>query len=288
MTNSTLESQSPDILSKKRLLLVFAHPDDEQGVGALAARYTAEGADVTLVCATNGDVGTVKPEHLQGYDSITALRRAELDCAAQALGLKEVITLDYRDSGMMGSVDNQHPESLWFASLESVAARLVEIMRRVCPQVIITFDPFGIYGHPDHIKIHQATMAAFQAVQSDQVHPQKVYYMCLPGAKMMRAGLTIYRLLGRDPRRMGTNKDVDAQAVVDAALPAHARIYIRPYLESALRAMACHASQIDARATSPVVRFLWKLFGGYTRLTRAAPEPRPGERMETDVFLGVA
>jgi LmbE family N-acetylglucosaminyl deacetylase len=160
-------------------------------------------------------------------------------------------------------------------------------MRRVCPQVIITFDPFGIYGHPDHIKIHQATMAAFQAVQSDPAHPQKAYYMCLPGATMMRVGLRIYRMLGRDPRRMGTNKDVDAQTVVDAALPAHARIYIRPYLDSALRAMACHASQIDPRVASPVARYLWKLFGGYTRLTRALPEPKQGEPMETDVFAGV-
>src|SRR5512143_3683720 len=95
----------------KRLLISFAHPDDESfGLGPLLARCAAEGVETTLICATNGDAGSVEPEHLNGYHSIASLRLAELECASAVLGFKEVVTFGYRDSGMMGSADNQHAE----------------------------------------------------------------------------------------------------------------------------------------------------------------------------------
>src|SRR5258708_38275310 len=98
----------------KRILLSLAHPDDEAfGTGSLIAKYTAEGAEVTLICATSGDVGSVKPEFMQGYNSVSELRLAELECAAKVLGIKETILFGYRDSGMMGSADNADPRSLW-------------------------------------------------------------------------------------------------------------------------------------------------------------------------------
>jgi len=146
----------------KSILFCYAHPDDEIGIVALANRYMREeSARTTLICTTNGDVGTVDPEHLQGYTSIAELRLAELACATQAAGFDEVVTFDYRDSGMMGSPDNEDPNCSWQAPLESVTERVIEVMRRVRPQVVITFNTFGAYGHPDHIKINQATLAAF-------------------------------------------------------------------------------------------------------------------------------
>ncbi len=171
----------------KRMLIAYAHPDDESfGIGSLIAKYSAEGVENTLICATDGDVGTVEPEKMKGYATIRDLRLAELNCAAEVLGFKEVITFGYRDSGMMNSADNADPRSLWQAPLEEVTTRIADVMRRVHPQVVITFDPFGAYGHPDHIKIHQATLAAFALLKTEPDPPQKLYYAAFPRALILR------------------------------------------------------------------------------------------------------
>ena len=111
----------------KSILVCFAHPDDEIGCGPLITRAVRSGAQATLICATNGDVGTVDEKFLRDYPSIAALRLAELDCATKTIGFTEVVTLGYRDSGMMGSADNQEPGSLWQASLEEVIERVLGV-----------------------------------------------------------------------------------------------------------------------------------------------------------------
>ncbi len=271
----------------KRLLVSYAHPDDESfGLGSVIGKYTAEGAEVSLICATNGDVGTVAPERLQGYNSVAELRLAELDCAAQVLGFKEVITFGYRDSGMMHSADNDHPESLWQAPLDVLTDKVADVMRRLQPQVIITFDPFGGYGHPDHIKIHKATLAAYETLKAEPLHPQKLYYAAFPRA-LIRLGVGLVRLRGQDPRRMGTNKDLDLQAVLDATLPTHTRIDVSGYYEIGMRAAACHASQISPRPSIPGARRIERMISSNASFTRVDPPPRPGEPLERDLFAGV-
>jgi N-acetyl-1-D-myo-inositol-2-amino-2-deoxy-alpha-D-glucopyranoside deacetylase/mycothiol S-conjugate amidase len=154
----------------KSLLAVFAHPDDESfGPGGTLAKYAAEGAEVWLVCATDGDAGTVDAEMLADYASMSQLRAAELCCAAQTLGLRGVDWLGYRDSGMAGSPDNEHPASLYQAPLDEVTGKIVASMRQHRPQVVICDNQFGGYGHPDHIKLHQATVRAFE-VANDAAH----------------------------------------------------------------------------------------------------------------------
>ena len=119
---------------KRALLAVLAHPDDESfGPGGTLAKYAAEGVAVWLVCGTDGDAGTVDAEMLAGYASTAQLRAAELCCAAQTLGLKGVDWLGYRDSGMAGSPDNQHPNSLVQAPLERVAGQIVASIRKHRP-----------------------------------------------------------------------------------------------------------------------------------------------------------
>ena len=153
----------PDSKPDRRVLLaVFAHPDDESfGPGGTLAKYAAEGVEVWLVCATDGNAGTVDASLLTGYASTGQLRAAELCCAAQALGLAGVDWLGYRDSGMAGAPENAHPDSLFQAPLAEVAGKIAASIRRHRPQVIICDNQFGGYGHPDHIKLHQATLAAF-------------------------------------------------------------------------------------------------------------------------------
>jgi LmbE family N-acetylglucosaminyl deacetylase len=133
-------------------LAAFAHPDDESfGPGGTLALYAQQGVKVHLICATRGEVGIIPPKMMEQYSSVAELREAELSCAAEHLGLASVHYLDYRDSGMPGTDDNKHPQALTSAPIEQVVAKIATIMHELNPQVVITFDPYGGYGHPDHI-----------------------------------------------------------------------------------------------------------------------------------------
>ncbi|MFE9815037.1 N-acetyl-1-D-myo-inositol-2-amino-2-deoxy-alpha-D-glucopyranoside deacetylase [Streptomyces sp. NBC_00236] len=158
-------------LPARRLLLVHAHPDDESiNNGATMARYAADGALVTLVTCTLGEEGEIIPPALAHLaadrdDSLGPHRRGELAAAMKELGVTDHRLLGgagrYRDSGMMGTEQNHRPGAFWSADLDEAAGYLVEVIREVRPQVLVTYDPEGGYGHPDHIQAHRvATRAA--------------------------------------------------------------------------------------------------------------------------------
>jgi LmbE family N-acetylglucosaminyl deacetylase len=122
--------------SDKRLLAVLAHPDDESfGMGGTLALYAQHGVEVHLICATRGEVGETPPDFERNDRSIAELRMDELRCAGQILGLKEVHFLKYRDSGMPGSADNNHPRALAAAPMEQVAKEVAGLIRKLKPQV---------------------------------------------------------------------------------------------------------------------------------------------------------
>ncbi len=281
-------------MPSRRLLLSFAHPDDESfGMGPTIARYVAEGVEVYLICATNGDVGTVAPELLNGYSSVAELRLAELECAANILGFKQVFKLGYKDSGMMHSETSQDPACLWQQPRAAVARRVVEVIRQVRPQVVVTFNRYGGYGHPDHIAIQRATVDAFHQAGDPNVvtdglppyRPQKLYYTSFP-TLILRLLLPIVRLRGDDPRRLGKNKDIDAVAILENVEPAHAQVDVSAYLELADRASACHASQLGGglpRLPLPIR----KRIAGHQRFTRVYPAPAYNKVDERDLFAGV-
>jgi LmbE family N-acetylglucosaminyl deacetylase len=271
----------------KRLLFCLAHPDDESfGSGPFIAKSVADGVEVSLICATNGDVGTVSPEKLGGYKSVSELRSAELDCAAAVLGFKEVIRFGYRDSGMMNSPDNKHPAALWQADDHVLCDQIIDVIERLHPQVLVTFNKFGGYGHPDHIKIQRATVAAFNKLKGTPDAPQKLYYSAFPTG-MLRMGVTMMRLTGKDPRRMGTNKDLDFMAVLEATEPIHARVNVAAYYDIGQKAAACHASQSSPRNTFPLADMWMRRAAGMAGFTRVEPPPVPGQRIESDLFEGV-
>lgn len=281
------------------MLVCYAHPDDETfGLGGTIARYVDAGVEVHLICATNGDEGTVDPDFLEGYDSIGAMRLAELRCAAEKLGIKQVYTFGYRDSGMMGSPNNHHPDALWQADQDVLVGRVVEVVRRVRPQVVITFDPYGGYGHPDHIAMHRATLRAFheagdaesypeQIASGLQPHrPQKLYYPIFPRTSI-QIGVWLARLRGQDPRRMGKNQDMDFLAVLESTLPTHARLDLRAYYDAWQDAVSCHASQMGPRQMFPLPRAIERLVFGWQSFYRAWPEAQNGAPVERDLFAGI-
>ncbi|MBI3362569.1 MAG: PIG-L family deacetylase [Chloroflexi bacterium] len=280
----------------KTLLSIFAHPDDESfGPGGTLAKYAAQGVAVHHVCGTRGEVGSADPQHLAGYASVGDMRWAELQCAAQHLDLASVIHLGYRDSGMPGSADNQHPQALAAAPIAEVAAKIAHLIRELKPQVVITHDPVGGYRHPDHIAIHQATVAAFHAASDPTVFPdglpghvpQKLYYPVFGGA-LIRLFRWIVPVLGQDLRRMGRNKDIDFSGF---NFPTHAVIDIHgaPALKK-FKAWACHRSQTEGGGGPPtrgVIGWYLRQFGSRVETFMRAHPPANGHVRERDLFEGV-
>lgn len=276
-----------------RLLIAYAHPDDESfGLGAMIAAYVARGVEVTLICATNGERGAVKPEFMEGYDSVKALRLAELDKAIRVLGLQRLVLLDYKDSGMMGSETAEDPECLWQAPQEEVTRRVVNVLRDARPQVVVTFNKYGGYGHPDHIAIQRAATTAFTLAGDADYDtgqppyaPQKLYYSGI-NQFGIRAGIWLMRLRGQDPRRVGRNKDIDIVKILDHTEPSHATVEIGRYLEAGDAASACHASQLGGgfvRIPRPIRRWTQ----GRQSFTRVHPAPAANRIDERDLFAGV-
>jgi LmbE family N-acetylglucosaminyl deacetylase len=277
------------------LLAVLAHPDDESfGMGGTLALYAQRGVAVHLVCATRGEAGTVDADFLEGYSSIADRREAELRCAAQNLGLAGVHFLDYRDSGMPGSPDNQHPQALVAAPLEQVADRVAYYIRLLKPQVVLTFDPIGGYKHPDHIAIHQATVLAFDRAGSpalqDDLPPyraEKLYFHVIPRG-VLRLAVKAMPLFGRDPRYFGRNKDINlAELAEEGSFPIHARINYHSVAKQKDAASLCHASQLGgAGLRRGPMRWAQFLFGQNDYFMRALPAVRNGKK-ENDLLAGL-
>jgi LmbE family N-acetylglucosaminyl deacetylase len=280
---------------KRVLLAVFAHPDDESfGPGGTLARYAREGVEVWLVCATDGNAGTVDAAMLEGYKSTSQLRAAELCCAAQELGLAGVDWLGYRDSGMAGAAENAHMDSLFQAPDEQVTEQIVTSIRRHRPQVIICDNQFGGYGHPDHVKLHRATLAAFKLAgdpaycpQAGPPHQAQFVYHPAFSAGFMRALVRLMPLMGRDPRKFGRNHDIDLIAVLGWQTPAHVRIDTARYLDTKLAASACHRSQSGpGEMYARIPTWLRRRLLGVESFTQAIPAPRPHGRRGRDLFRG--
>jgi LmbE family N-acetylglucosaminyl deacetylase len=280
---------------KKNILAVLAHPDDESfGMGGTLALYAQRGVKVHLICATRGEVGEVGPEYLKGFHTIAELRESELRCAAGHLGLAQVHFLNYRDSGMAGSPDNQHPKALVAAPVEQVAAEVANYIRELKPQVVLTFDPIGGYRHPDHIHIHEAAKQAFylagDATFESQLPPyqaQKLYYHTI-SKRFIRFAVRFLRLLRQDPSRWGRNKDIDLTELAIEDFPTHARIDYRLVEERKNAASQCHASQIGPAITGGAFRWLFRVlgFGNTDFFMQAYPTPEGG-RVASDLFEGI-
>ena len=285
---------TPEERFTKVLLAVLAHPDDESfGLGGTLAFYARRGVQVHLVCATRGEAGEMDDDCLDGFSSIAERRVYELQCAAQHLAIAGVHFLDYRDSGMLGSEDNNHPRALVRAPVADVAQKVAEIIRRLRPQVVITFDPIGGYRHPDHIAIHQATRQAF-LLSGDPAwvveglppyRPQKLYFHTM-SRRFLKLAVRILPLIGKDPQRFGRNGDIDLVAIASVDFPTHAVIDYRSVYTQKRMASLCHASQGGQQMAGGLIGWLMRLFGSHETFMRCFPPP-VDEEVEHDLFAGV-
>ena len=290
-------------MTDKRLMLAFPHPDDESfGPGGTIAKYAREGTEVHYVCATRGEVGTVEAELIKPYEHLPAdlrlgaLRGQELRNAADVLGLAGLHYLGYRDSGMTGSTDNRYPRAFINANPVEATGRLVKLIREIKPQVIVTFDPFGGYGHPDHIFIHHRTHEAFVEAGDpaqypelgEPYQPQKLYWSVFPRG-FLKFVVRVLPLFGRDPTKFGRNGDINLREIVAHDYPPTTRIDVWPYYEIKQAASKCHTSQLSGGPGmfGRFPRFIQRRLNGYESFRRVEPGVNGQRLKEQDLFEGV-
>lgn len=226
----------------RTLLAVYAHPDDEAfGTGGALARYASEGACVRLICATRGESGKITDPELGRVEDVGALREEELRAACRELGLAEPIFLDYHDSGRLDRTRHDDPRALRNVDELELEAAVLEHLGAVRPDVMITFDPHGIYGHVDHLKIHRAATAAFwSAGKVTDRPPRRLYYTVLSAEelRLMQASRGTSPLSALDPEVYGVGED-DFAAVLDVA----------PWRERKRAAVRAHRSQVGPESS---------------------------------------
>ena len=278
---------------KRTLLAVLAHPDDESfGIGGTLAYYAQQGVNIELICATKGEVGEMEPQYLHDNLSPSDIRVNELRCAAGILGISKIHFLDYRDSGMVGSSENNHPQALCNQPLESVALRIVEIIRNLKPDLVITFDPIGGYRHPDHIAIHNATVMAYTmafdpntACALPPFKPARLLYSTFPKTSL-RLMLRMMSLFGKDPRHFGKNGDINLVSIAEVTFPTHYKISYRSVAKARDAAAACHASQGGGGISNGFVAFFRNLFTPYETFMQAQPV-YTAKHPQRDIFAGL-
>jgi LmbE family N-acetylglucosaminyl deacetylase len=265
------------------LMTVHAHPDDEaSSTGGILAKYAGEGLETVLVTCTNGELGN-GPDGTgpgaPGHDErlVTEHRRQELEASAKLLGVSHLELLGYHDSGMMGWPQNDEPGVFWQVPVEEAAGRLAALMERYRPDVVVTYDEKGFYGHPDHIQAHRVTVAATAASGI----PKKLYYPVIPLSAMgdFVAALTS---AGMDPPQeaedsfeMGTPDELIA-AYVDCS----------DVVATKFQALGAHASQPDNEFFLGLGFDLFKKFFSvetYLRAQDSTGAPTP----EDDLFAGL-
>jgi N-acetyl-1-D-myo-inositol-2-amino-2-deoxy-alpha-D-glucopyranoside deacetylase len=286
------------------MVLVHAHPDDESiGTGATMAKYAAEGAGVTLITCTLGELGEVIPPELahlaaDAGGGLGEYRIGELDAACAALGVTDHRFLGgpgrWRDSGMMGLPSNDAPGSFWQADVDEAAGELLTVIREVRPQVLISYDDNGFYGHPDHIQAHRVARRAFELAEGLVT---KFYATTVPrsvvaeGIEEMRraaergspqpGGADFTRVESADDLPFGV-PDEQVTTEIDATA----------YLEQKVAAMRAHATQIavDSPFFALSNNVGQRAFGReYYMLLAGSREPGIGPRgRESDLFAGIS
>ena len=259
-----------------RLMCVFAHPDDESmGTGGILAKYAAEGVETYLLTATRGQRGWQgAPDEKPDTAALGQLREKELHAAAEVLGLREVLLLDYMD----GDLDQAAPDE--------VIGTIVAYIRRVRPQVVVTFDPFGVYGHPDHIAISQFTSAAV-VVAADADYPTEQAAYRVAKLYYTAETQTVYDLFMSGFGDIVMEIDgMKRRAVPWAEWAVSATVNTSAYWQQATAAIAAHSSQLPKSWQTLPDEFhqqLWQRQSFY----RVFSLVNGGRAVESDLFAGL-
>ena len=286
------------VRTSKRLLLVHAHPDDETiGNGVTMAKYATAGAQVTLVTCTRGEEGEVLVSELANLasdkdDKLGEQRIIELTNAMNELGIKDFRFLGapdkkWRDSGMMGTPQNERGDVFWQADLDEASLELVKIILEIKPQVLITYDEFGGYGHPDHIKAHRVAMRATELAAEQGWQVSKIYWNTMPRS-VIQMGIEKMKEVGSD--FFGAESADDLPFAKPDELVTTV-VNAPEFVEQKLAAMKAHATQIsvDGPFFALSNNLGLSVWGDeyYTLVKGEKAAPFDSNGRELDIFAGV-
>ena len=286
------------VSAAKRLLLVHAHPDDETiNNGVTMAKYAASGAQVTLVTCTRGEEGEVLVTELANLasdkdDKLGEHREVELKDAMAQLGINDFRFLGapnkkWRDSGMMGTPQNERGNVFWQADLDEASHELVKIILEIKPQVLITYDEFGGYGHPDHIKAHQVAMRAAELAAEQGWQVSKIYWNTIPRS-VIQMGIEKMKEVGSD---FFGAESVDELPFAKPDELATTVVNAPEYVPQKLAAMKAHATQIseDGPFFALSKNLGLSVWGDeyYTLVKGEKAAPFDSNGRELDIFAGV-
>lgn len=275
-------------MSTKRLLGIFAHPDDEGVMSGALLQYSTTGVETGLVCATHGEVGEIADPALATPENLGEVREGEMRAAAEVLGVRNLWFLEYRDSGMAGTPENQDPRSLAQASAAGVVGNLVEIIRQFRPQVMVTFDETGGYGHPDHIAIYRHTTSAFYAAADAVQYPEhgpahmvsKLYYSAFPRSFVRQIGEWM-----KSQNYEGSFRNLDPEKLGIPDELISVQLNVEPWLETKNRSWSMHRTQMDPN--TPMARLpeeVQRRWRSHEHYQLAASRVGPDVAGENDLF----
>ena len=286
------------VSAAKRLLLVHAHPDDETiNNGVTMAKYAALGAQVTLVTCTRGEEGEVLVNELANLasdkdDKLGEHREIELKDAMDELGIKDFRFLGapskkWRDSGMMGTPANDRDDVFWQADLDEASNELLKIILEIKPQVLITYDEFGGYGHPDHIKAHRVAMRAAELAANQGWQVNKIYWNTMPRS-VIQMGIEKMKEVGSD--FFGAESADDLPFAKPDELVSTV-VNAPEYVPAKLAAMKAHATQIsvDGPFFALSNNLGLSVWGDeyYTLVKGEKSAPFDANGRELDIFAGI-
>jgi N-acetyl-1-D-myo-inositol-2-amino-2-deoxy-alpha-D-glucopyranoside deacetylase len=286
------------VSAAKRLLLVHAHPDDETiNNGVTMAKYAELGAQVTLVTCTRGEEGEVLVNELANLasdkdDKLGEHREIELKDAMDELGIKDFRFLGapskkWRDSGMMGTPANDRDDVFWQADLDEASNELVKIILEIKPQVLITYDEFGGYGHPDHIKAHRVAMRAAELAANQGWQVNKIYWNTMPRS-VIQMGIEKMKEVGSD--FFGAESADDLPFAKPDELVSTV-VNAPEYVPAKLAAMKAHATQIsvDGPFFALSNNLGLSVWGDeyYTLVKGEKSAPFDANGRELDIFAGI-
>jgi LmbE family N-acetylglucosaminyl deacetylase len=280
-------------MATKRLLGVFPHPDDEGTMSGALLQYGQAGVETGLICITRGEVGEIADPILATPETLGQVREGEMRNAAQALNVQHLWFMDYRDSGMAGTADNQNAHTLNQANPAEVVGKLVAIIREFRPQVVVTFDETGGYGHPDHIAAYQHTTSAYYAAADGVLYPElgpahllsKLYYSSIPRSSL-RAMSAWIREQNAEVEEWVTKLDVEQLGLPDEQIDV--RLDVESYQAAKAHSWAMHRTQMNPNnvmAKVPEAEMLqWRRYEYYHL---AASRVGPDVEGENDLFARV-
>jgi LmbE family N-acetylglucosaminyl deacetylase len=280
-------------MTTKRLLGVFPHPDDEGTMGGALLKYGQAGVETGLICITRGEVGEISDPALATPETLGEVREGEMRAAAQALGVYNLWFLGYRDSGMAGTAENNDPRALFQANPAEVVGKIVEVIRAFRPQVIVTFDETGGYGHPDHITAYKHTTSAFYAAADAVQYPElgpahlvsKLYYSSFPRSAIRKMGEWM-QSQNAPVKEWVTKLDPEKLGLADDQIDV--RLDVENVLEAKGNSWARHRTQMDPNnpmaQIPPEIQREWRRYEYFhLAATRVGPDV-PGEN---DLFARV-